>query len=653
MLGLRRRACIGAPDRVDAAAGGGDLRLQGQVAGNAPGAEVAHGGILGHDAGSHLVGDLHLAGVIGHTVLLRLGGRSHDSPALSLGDGHDGDIGVVPGQVHGDAAALVVDDDHAGSTLRGGGIGLRKEGGAAAGAHGDLALNEVLAKCHKGVTFLAHVVIVAHAGAIHQDEVQLAGDGGHGLVAVAGGLGVEYRLIAAVEVDRRAGHTNVVDGGDGQGVVIGSGAAAGGEVHVVLIQVDAVLADVVLAPVIVVAGGVAPHDVAVNQLGQCLSIDIVIGITGHAGAQGQVHRVAAQGDGVLDGDEVVGIVSAAALAEHLHDQQLSVGGFALGHDLLQGGNEAVVAVSDIGVARGDTGHVGTVLALGIVHVGDVQVAVHIVGAKGHLGVAVHTVHAAQTLGDVQLVPNSSHVLGRHQSDILVKLADGVLEGIALEQLVIGIQAGIDDGDLAAGAGIAGAPGPVAAHHLAGGGHVGLRRLSGFRLVTGLKDHVLDADHVLDGLDLAKLHVGGDHIGRQRHVPYDVQLGAAQNLFGDLVGKGILLGPQAITIPHGTRVVGDSLGTVAFIQGRCVVQHDGYTDDFVVSVIRGGFQFVAVSEPEVGNSTVVDFFKVHSSTSASGLGVSIGCHGERQRHGQDKQQRHEPFPCPTHTSFLLV
>ena len=216
---------------------------------------------------------------------------------------------------------------------------------------------------------------------------------------------------------------------------------------------------VLVGPVAVVTGGHAHDDAGLGKLfhdpvhkrGALLRIFMGGDKAGIGGAQGQVHRVAAQNHSVLHSSHVVAGVSAALLAEDLHGDELCVGSHAgdahgLGGGDVQGtvllialqlvqeqvdvigGHAAVAAevgilgavnfgplhhvvheglgigliqvavaveVIDAGVlggdvvtGGGDTGHVRAVLTLLVVVMGHIQVAVDVVEDKGQLAVQV-------------------------------------------------------------------------------------------------------------------------------------------------------------------------------------------------------------------------------------------------------------------------
>ena len=584
--GFAAALIVVADDGVDAAAGGGDLGLEHQGTGGAPGAEVAHGlhvGLLAQ-LQAQALGDAQGAGVvIGLAVLVHIHGRGlrQDGLAVGLVDGDAGSVELVAGQVHVDAAGLVVGDDDRHSTLGDGGVGLREEGARAAPADGDLAPDDVFAEGPEVVALFADVVIgffvgiirySMNAGAVDEHILQLAqlGDAGDGRVAVAGGLIVEDPQIA--EHDRHTDLAAVVHGGDGQAVGEGAGAAVGGIVHVAHVQIAVHIVVVGgVIPGVAVAGGHGDHHAVLQQAVHDVLVALGEGQTRLAGTEGQVGAVAAQDDGVLDGGHVVGIVSAAAVAEDLHRDELRVGGNALDADLGQRADVAARAVRDVAVGRGDTGDVGAVGALRVVLVGHVKVAVHVAVAVGDLGVDVGLgAHAG-----VELIADGGDVVrGHQQRGVQAVLLIGVEQGVGIEGLVIPGHAGVDDGDLAARAGVAGGPGGGGAGLDGGGAHVGLvRHLHGLvQLITVLDDDVLHAGDGADRLEIGVQDVGGNHVAREGDVPLHVQGLARGGL--DAGGHGRLLRFQALTVGLGRGVARDVLQTEADFDGRSLLQHDG-------------------------------------------------------------------------------
>ena len=245
----------------------------------------------------------------------------------------------------------------------------------------------------------------------------LACDGGEGLVGELTApviLVVDDHLVAHLDVE--ADHAVVLHGGNGQGVGEGAGLAHGVQGHVGIVQVaHAAQIHVVLShfgPGAGVAGGDGDHGVGLAQLvHDGLEHGVIVGTTaGGHGAQGQVHHVGTQDDGVLDGGEVVGVIGAAALAEDLHGQQLGLGSHTLDIDGIQCLDKAV-AVGDVGVGGSDTGNMGAVLALLVVVVGDVVVGILIIVAEGQLGADVSQ---RRIDGDVQITGDSGDLGGIQQ-----------------------------------------------------------------------------------------------------------------------------------------------------------------------------------------------------------------------------------------------
>ncbi len=629
-------------DGVDVSAGGGDLGLQDQGRGNAPGAEGAHQVVLAAACGSaDLVVNVHLTGVVEHVASLVGDGRGQglDQCALLLGDGDTGGgLGVVR-QVHIDGTCLVVVDDGGDGTGLNGGDALLEEGSGATGADGNLA--------HQSIAHSSPVLLGADA--IDEDVSMLTGDGGHGLVGpLILGVGVVVDL-AVAHLDIVAGLAGVLHGGNAQGVDEGSGAAAGVEVHIIGIgQTGRALA--VLGPGAVVACGHGCHGAAGSQRIQNLLVagggDEAMG----GGAQGQVHGVTAQDDGILDGDHVVAVVGAAGLAEDLHGDQLGIGGNTLDIDVFQRLGEGAVVIGDIGVGGGDTGDMGAVGALGIVIVDDIGVLVDVVVSKSDLAVDI------QALGgvcgtDMELIQLGGDLLGIQQvqtghvgSSVHALLggvhAQGVLKGGCGHGLVVGVDTGIDDGDPAACAGIAVGPGDVGADLVAGGGHVGIDSLvliHNGRLIPGLQEDLLDARDGLDLVDQTILHIGGDDVGNQSQVPDNVKLAADGSL--DAGGHGFLLRLQAAAVGHGLGICGNVLGGEALVNGGLLLQNNGDTDGVRIRIQRLFLRIGSLVQKLQGRA-VLQLGKSQRLAVLSCVGVSsgLGRHGIAGQQGHDQQQR---------------
>ena len=561
-------------DGPDVAAGGGDLRLQLQGAGGAPGGEDGHGVILRAVHGAaQLAADGDGTGVVGQAVGGGLpGGSGPDGVAVTLHDGNTGSrIGIV-GQVHAEGLIHIVADDDGGGTQLGGVVALLEEGDLAAVAEDDLA-GQVQTGVILGLTDAVDediFIIGALAGGIQ---------GGDGAVAVLG-LGVDDHVAAHGDV--LAHGAVVIHGGDGEGVGQRSGRAVGLEGDAVVVQIAG---GGLLGPVAGVAGGHDDHGIGGGHVLQQVGEQIVLAVAGGAGAQGQVNAVTAQPDGILDGGEVVGIVGTGVVAEDLQGDELGIGGHAAHADHVTGVLIGSTGV-DVAVGGGDAGHVGAVGALVIPVVVDGQVVVHVVGTEGQLlgHVVLGSVALTDALVGVQVLQNGFDLLGIQQVQgshvgfgghalFGSVLRQGIQVGTVVEGLVIGVRAGIDDGDPGACAGHAGLPDGGAAGHGGGAVGIGLRSLD---LIGPLQDHVPDALDRLDGVELAVGHIGGNDVADQGQVPDNVQLPAAQGLGGDDLGHAVLVLLQLQVVGHCIGIGADAHGGIAHFQGRCVLQNDGHT-----------------------------------------------------------------------------
>ncbi len=546
LIGLA--ACHGTVDGIDVAAGSRDLGFHAQIARNTPGAEVAHGvGTGGTGARAHLARDGQLAGVVEHgrAVLgIDRGGGRLDIGRFRLqdADARDGRGGV--GQIHADHACLVVADDCAGGARCSYGHVLLIEGARAAEDKGDLAGDDV------GIVRQETVAVGIRAGVLEVDILIFgAAAVGRGIERCKGlvrivavrGIGVEDLRAVAIG-EGVAGRAGIIHGGHAEGVLVGAGGAAGGEVHIVQIQGTRAV-NRVFRP----AGGIACGDGNDGiGLGQLIQDALILRIGGGkarvAGAERQVHGVTAEHHGVFDGDHVVGIICAAALAEDLHRDELGIGGNALHEHGIERLFIAALAVGDIAVRRGDTGDVGAVLTLFVIIVRDVEVLVHIVERERELAGEIELARIGDKLADVQLRQNSGDLVNIEQvqrsNELVLALArigsqllEGILERLAVKGDVVGVRTGVDDGDTAARAGVAVCPGGRGADHRAGGSHVGIGIAGGddIRLIAVLERDGSHAVKRFDRLDLAIGHVGRDRVRQERHVPDDIERLAAEHI----------------------------------------------------------------------------------------------------------------------------
>ena len=286
----------------------------------------------------------------------------------------------------------------------------------------------------------------------------------------------------------------------------------------------------------------------------------VLGAEAGAGTQGHVDDVHIQQQGVLDGGHQVILISAAVGTEDLHNDHLGIGSHAD-----DGGTLA-------GVGGGDTGDVGAVVALLVIIVGSLQALVHIVEGEGDLGAAVQILRGSGRiqLRSVQLGQDLLNV--GHGQAVLIQL------GIGGEGGVVQVQAGIDNGDFHAGAGVAQVlPDAGDADHVGGGGGV-----DGLALVIdGHQEDGLDALQLGDLGELAEGDIGGDGVGQVGELITDIQL-AVQHLVGDGLDQLVLPGQH-----FGLLVGGDSLDLQAGFGQGLLLQNDEGRDQLVGCVQLGG------------------------------------------------------------------
>ena len=622
---------------VDIAARSGDLGLQLQGAGNAPGGEVAHGVIIsGLNVHAGLGAHGELAHIVGHAVGFLLFGIGLDDLAVrhQQGDVRSG-AGVAVGG-HIDGARRVVDHDGADGTGGNGVVALGGEVDGAAVAHGNGAL-ELIARSGE---------VLGIADGIHIDEALLTGQSGHGLDGSLGGVVVEH--LGAGELNIVAGGAHVIHGGDAQRVGVGAGAAVGGPADALGVGIGI---GGVLEPVAGVTGGHGNDHTAVdNSLQDGLVLGVrLAGIAGVAAAQRQVGGIAAQDHGVLDGCHVVGVVSAAALTEDLHGVHLGIRGNTLGQSGIQSGSEGTVGLLNVAVAGGNTGDVGTVVTLGVVVVGDIQIGVNVVEAEGDLGadIQVGGLQVAVLLEGVELLQLVSVIRSGDGGN--AQTLDSVAVSRAAEGGMIRIRAGINDGHLGACAGVTVSPGNAGADHGRGGSHVGvggLRLLDHARLILRLDQDGINTLDLLDLLDLAILNVGGDDVGGQGQIPNHIQRLAVQGLLGDGLGHLILLGFQLVAILHRLFAARGDVGRgKALVQGGGVAQHDGDADHVRVGILLLGF-FLNSRVFLDGQLDVVHLFPGDTVVLALGRN-GAAAHGpggghETQRQYEGKHHGHRPF-----------
>ena len=616
---------------IDVSAGGGDLGLQAQIAGHAEAGERAHRVIIriivfhhGRCAHGNGAGVIRYAGLF---IRYEFGEIRTQIISVRLRDGDGGRGILVALERHVDGAGLVVGDDHADGAVLGGVCAFFNEGDIAAVADGDLALQHVRDRFE----------VLGVAGGVDVNELLIARKGGEGLVfAVARGFVIEHRIVhETVRGEVIIGFAAVIHARHGQGVRVGAGGTHG-IVAVVFAPKDAVGGRI--RPRAGVARGDADDGVIILEAVQDLLIGVVGGPAGVRGAQGQVDGVRAEDHGVLNGRQVVGFVRAAVFAEHLHHKDLRVRCGALRKDAVQQ-KRALIAVVRFNeaVGRGDARHVGAVLALFVVIVGHVQIGVDVVDGERDLGADVGVRARGYGFGDVQLAVKRLHLVRGEQVHVLTGLTDRVLKRAFVKALMVGIDTGVDDGDLAARAGITVRPALGCAGHQRGGSHVrihGFFRGSDGGLVLLLKDHFLHAGKSGDPIDGHGRHDCGDDVRRKGQVPLHVKLFAAQDLARYPFRQRVLLIAQALPVGHGLFVGGDVGGGKALFERGSAVKHNGYAHvPQGKRLSHAGFDSLARMQRI---RSVLDFFIVKTD---GALGAFGGLAAGRRERGDHHCEQH--------------
>ena len=401
--------------RHDVAAGGRDLRLEGQVGGHAPRRELR---------GRRVVRGQHDAGVRdGHGDIGSVGGGQGfaDRLAILLGDGHRRHRrGRAEDRLVG-RGGLVRVSDHEGRRSRREGrqvarLELLGHGRAVAGVRTALVLEDDHAG-EIGSRVLFELVGAASAGV--DDAVGLLSDvaqTAHGLALAVEGSAVGNLTIAQAHVGQGL---LVVDGGNSQGGLVGGGFAERTRVGVGRERL--VLAGVVAVGV---GEGVAARGVD----GDTSSIQLLVHagedaarVAAHAGvvAQGQVDDVGLDDERIVEGCQQGAVGHRAVRVRcDLSDDDLRVGRGAL-QDIRVGGRD-----------RGDVRAVGQVFrGMG----DDVGVVVRVVVGEGDLAVDVRAGSAVRELARKGLHVGLAHA----HLDAVHRAGEGV---------VVGLQARVDDFD---------------------------------------------------------------------------------------------------------------------------------------------------------------------------------------------------------------
>ena len=585
---------------IDARAGGGELRLQGQLGGGAPAGEI------GHAVGGRLhqgVGRSHGQG-LGLLLLHVFAGSLGDKRAgnLPVGDGHIQHAGDVVVHQHTDGAGV-----------GGGALLLLVVHTAAPLDQGDLALSiQARIVLLRAVVGHHHILDGAPGGQAAE---------GLGVLVLADGGAVLIGQVLAAHGDIGAVDHAVGHGGHGQGLAIGRGLA---DQAVIGVGGQGLAAEgVAIGGVIGVAGGHSQGHAALagalEHVQQTLGKGILAVIVDVAavGAQAQVGHVHAQQDAVLQGGQNIGIGRAAAALEHVHVDDLGLGRHA--HD----------GIVDAHITGGGGGHMGAVAALfaGIA----VLILVAVVELEGDLGAVVQVGHA-DALDDALHL----EIIGLQQGPELF-LGQGGALGRGLEHLVAHVHAGIQNGHQHSLAGKAGGVIAAAADHLVAVG--GVRQ----QLKRGGNEGGLDAVQPADGLVLAIGHRGGEAVEQGGVLPLGLHLGV-KGAFD--LGQGALLRAQQ----------GVDLGPGIGVGHGVVYHHDDL--DFIAVVELGGvfhldsFAVLLAAAQDLAGDIVGDTIQRRLMERGVGLvrsRLGEGCH---RQGGQDHQNRQGQCAAPFDSCHLV-
>ena len=585
---------------IDARAGGGELRLQGQLGGGAPAGEI------GHAVGGRLhqgVGRSHGQG-LGLLLLHVFAGSLGDKRAgnLPVGDGHIQHAGDVVVHQHTDGAGV-----------GGGALLLLVVHTAAPLDQGDLA-GQVQARIVllRAVVGNHHILDGAPGGQAAE---------GLGILVVADGGAVLIGQVLAAHGDIGAVDHAVGHGSHGQGLAIGRGLA---DQAVIGVGGQGLAAEgVAIGGVIGVAGGHSQGHAALagalEHVQQALGKGILAVIVDVAavGAQAQVGHVHAQQNTVLQGGQNIGIGRAAAALEHVHVDDLGLGRHA--HD----------GIVDAHITGGGGGHMGAVAALfaGIA----VLILVAVVELEGNLGAVVQVGHA-DALDDALHL----EIIGLQQGPELF-LGQGGALGRGLEHLVAHVHAGIQNGHQHPLAGEARGIIDTAADHPVAVGGVG-QQLKG-----GGNEGGLDAVQLPDGLVLAIGHRGGEAVEQGGVLPLGLHLGV-KGAFD--LGQGALLRAQQ----------GVDLGPGIGVGHGVVYHHDDL--DFIAVVELGGvfhldsFAVLLAAAQDLAGDIVGDTIQRRLMERGVGLvrsRLGEGCH---RQGGQDHQNRQGQCAAPFDSCHLV-
>ena len=548
--------------RLDIAAGGGDVGLEGQLRGDAPGGEVGHltgGGVL------------HRPGEGRDRQLPLLRRQAQEIGPVGLGDESGGQVIFV--QLHIQQAGLVVIDHHTGGTGSLGGLFFVLIVDISPGDQGDLVPDvQVLV-----------IGALAEAGDDHILQA-LPRQGAEGLgacVHAAGGA-----VLGGVVKGHLALARGEIIGIDGGGLFHAGhregGRVAGGACHRAIVRVGGegmALADPgAQGGAVFVAGRDGKHHARVHDALEDLRDPFVPLRRAEAagGAQAHVDDIGPQGDRVVGRrqDVIPGGAVGAIGAEDLHSQDLR-----LGRDARHVGGDAPVA-------RGDARHMGPVVP-GIAG-GSIRVVVGIVKGKGDLPAAVNLGG-----GDAGHLFLGLQVLaGQDLGHIL--LGEGRVGGRGPEQGMGDLQTAVHDGDDHSLSLVAGGVFQPAQLHR-GGLHI--RSHLEHRRGIG-RSHPVQRP---DLLQLAIGHPDGEAGGHGGIGAQDLHRRPVQNLGGDGLLNIFLLAQQGGLVFHLA-----AAGAVRDHHGLGLQHHDG-RDLFRGVDGVGGLESLQAAVPQLLDSLGIGRF----------------------------------------------
>ena len=355
---------------------------------------------------------------------------------------------------------------------------------------------------------------------------------------------------------------------------------------------------------VLVAGGDGQQHAVVSDAVQDFRNALLTlgGAEAAGGAQAHVDDVRPQGHGVVRRrqDVVPGGAVGAAGAEHLHGQDLGLGGRA--HHVAH----------HTGVGRRDAGYVDAVVT-GIAGV-HVQVVIRVVEGEGHLGGVVDLAG-----GDGFLLLRVQRFAGQDRFNVLFR--QGRAGGSRRKALVADLQAGVQNGDDHALALVAGAV--FQAAQLRGGGlhvrgHLEFRRRIG-------------GGHTGQGPDLVQLAVGhldGEAVGGRRVGVQDLHRLTIQDLAGDLFLHRRLLAQHHGPVPD------LAAASAALRHHRLGLQGDDGGDLLQRVNGAGGFQGLQAGVPQLLHPFGAAGRLLGRSVVGKGRHVGGDQHNGRQQQGKN-------------------